>query len=140
MTGFVRKLWRISAATFAVVVILLAVIIGLFRLVLTQVPEHREQIQALASEAIGLPVELGGVDARLSWHGPELGFTDAPILSAKDRTASIARDRALRAGTQAREVKHVVNERRAFTAEGDEMLVEVVVEATVSGKPVLDLA
>jgi hypothetical protein len=34
-------------------------------------------------------------------------------------------------------VKHLVRERRAFTAEGDEMLVEVVVEATVSGRPEL---
>ncbi len=89
MTGFARKLWRISAATFAVVVILLAVLIGLFRLALTQVPERREQIQDWASQAIGLPVELGGVDARLSWRGPELGFTDARILSAEDRSLLI---------------------------------------------------
>jgi uncharacterized protein (TIGR02099 family) len=90
VTGFVRRLWRISAATFAVVVILLAVIIGLFRLALTQVPEHREQIQAWASEAIGLPVELGGVDARFTWRGPELGFSHTRILSAEDRSVLIA--------------------------------------------------
>lgn len=82
MTGFARRLWRIGAGTFAAVVILLAVLLGLFRLALTQVPERREQIEAWAASAIGLPVELGDVDARLGWRGPELGFADARILSA----------------------------------------------------------
>ena len=43
----------------------------------------------------------------------------------------------MRAGTNSRDVKHLFRERRAFTAEGDEMLVEVVVEATVAGRPEL---
>ncbi len=82
MKGTVRKLWRAAAAAFAVIVILLAVLLGLFRLALTQVPDHRSQIEAWAGQALGFPVELGSVDARLGLHGPELSFTGARILAA----------------------------------------------------------
>ncbi|MEJ2514172.1 MAG: YhdP family protein [Gammaproteobacteria bacterium] len=85
MTGTLRKLWRTGATIFAVVVILLALLLGLFRLVLTQVPEHRDQIEAWAGQAIGLPVELASVDARLGLHGPELSFTGARMLAADSR-------------------------------------------------------
>ena len=87
MPGLIRKLWRIAAGTVAVLVILLAVAIGLLRLALVQAPEYRSQIEARAGEALGWPVELGGMDARLGWRGPEFRFTDARVLTGdRERT------------------------------------------------------
>jgi uncharacterized protein (TIGR02099 family) len=77
----IRRLWRISAGVFAVVVVLLAIVIGLVRIALVQVPEYREQIESWAGEALGWPVEIGAMDARLGWRGPELRFADARILA-----------------------------------------------------------
>lgn len=81
MPGLMRRLWRVTAALFASVVILLALAVGLFRLVVAEVPRYRGDIQAWASEAIGYPVRIGGVDARLTLAGPSLHVTDARILS-----------------------------------------------------------
>jgi uncharacterized protein YhdP len=72
MPGLIRRLWRIIAGVFAGVVILLAVLVGLVRLALVQVPEYRDQIEAWAGEALGWPVEIGAMDARLGLRGPEL--------------------------------------------------------------------
>lgn len=62
------------------------------------------------------------------------------VEAAKDRTASLARERAQQSGTTARDVRYNIDERKAFSAEGEEVLVEVLVEATVSGKPELKAA
>ena len=91
MPGLIRKLWRITAGILAGVVILLAVAIGLVRLALVQAPEYRGQIEALASDVLGWPVEFGAIDARLGWRGPELRFTDARILTSDgERTLVVA--------------------------------------------------
>ena len=90
MAGLVRKLWRIAAGVLAALVILLAVAIGLVRLALVQVPEYRDQIESWASAAIGRPVEISTIDARLGWHGPELRFTDARLLT-EDRAHTLIR-------------------------------------------------
>jgi len=81
VAGLIRKLWRVAAGVFAGVVILAAVLIGLLRLALVQVPEYREQIQAELSDALGWPVEIGALDARLGLRGPELNFRDAQVMS-----------------------------------------------------------
>ncbi len=85
MPGVIRKLWRFAAGLFAVVVILLAVFVGLLRLALVQVPEYREQIQSWAGQALGWPVEVGEMDARLGLRGPELDFSDGRVLSRDGR-------------------------------------------------------
>jgi uncharacterized protein (TIGR02099 family) len=79
--GLIRRLWRIAAGTFAVVVILLAVLVGLARLALVQVPEYRDQIEAWAGEVLGWPVEIEAMDARLGLRGPELRFSNARVLT-----------------------------------------------------------
>jgi uncharacterized protein (TIGR02099 family) len=85
--GLIRRLWRIVAGAVAVLVILLAVLIGLVRLALVQAPEYRGQVEARAGEVLGWPVELGGMDARLGWRGPEFRFSDARVLTAdRERT------------------------------------------------------
>lgn len=81
MPGVIRRLWRITAGAFAGVLIVLAVLVGLVRLALVQVPEYRDQIEAWAGEALGWPVEIGAMDARLGLRGPELRLSDARILT-----------------------------------------------------------
>lgn len=91
MPGLIRRLWRIAAGLLAVVVILAAVMVGLARLALVQVPEYRDQIESWAGEVLGWPVEIGGMDARLGLRGPELHFTDARILTQdRERTMVLA--------------------------------------------------
>ena len=85
-----RRLRNWLTAGFAAVIIALALAVGLFRVLAPQLPEHRAQIEAWASEAIGLPVSVGRLDARWRLHGPELVFIDAHILSP-DRTATVVR-------------------------------------------------
>ena len=62
------------------------------------------------------------------------------VEAAKAEAASLARSRALAAGTASEKVRHSIDERRAFSAEGEEVLIEVLVEATVSGRPQLAAA
>lgn len=81
MPGVMRKLWRAIAGLFAIVVVLLAVLLGLLRLALVQAPEYREQIEARAGEALGWPLQIGAMDARLGLRGPEFRFTDARVLT-----------------------------------------------------------
>lgn len=88
MSGLIRKAWRIAAGAFAVVVILLAVLVGLARLALVQVPEYRGQIETWAGEALGWPVAIGAMDARLGLRGPELRFTNARVLT-RDRQGTL---------------------------------------------------
>ncbi|MFU8820824.1 MAG: YhdP family protein [Gammaproteobacteria bacterium] len=88
MPGLIRRLWQITAGVFAGVVILLAVLVGLVRLALVQVPEYRDQIETWAGEALGWPVEIGAMDARLGLRGPELRLSDARILT-QDREGTL---------------------------------------------------
>ena len=81
MPGMIRKLWRIGAAVVAGVVVLLALLVGVARIALVQAPEYRAQVEALAGDALGRPVRLGEIDARLGLRGPELSFSDASILT-----------------------------------------------------------
>lgn len=90
MAGLIRKLWRIAAGSIAGVVILLAIAVGLVRLALVQVPEYRDRIEARAGEALGWPVEIGAMDARLGLRGPEFRFTDARVLT-RDRAGTLVK-------------------------------------------------
>jgi N-methylhydantoinase A/oxoprolinase/acetone carboxylase beta subunit len=110
------------------------------------IPEHADvanAIGAITSEvvvrerAVVRPGEIVNYVVHSRAGRDEYEDLLSAVESAKEHTAILALERALRAGTTSRDVKHLVRERRAFTAEGDEMLVEVVVEATVSGRPEL---
>lgn len=85
MAGLIRRLWRIAAGVAASLVVLLAVAVGLVRLALVQVPEYQAQIESWASDALGWPVEISSMDARLGWGGPELRFTEARVLTRDGR-------------------------------------------------------
>jgi N-methylhydantoinase A/oxoprolinase/acetone carboxylase beta subunit len=110
------------------------------------IPEHADvanAIGAITSEvvvrerAVVRPGEIVNYVVHSRAGRDEYEDLLSAVESAKEHTAALALERALRAGTTSRDVKHLVRERRAFTAEGEEMLVEVVVEASVSGRPAL---
>ncbi|MDH3645620.1 MAG: YhdP family protein [Gammaproteobacteria bacterium] len=87
-----RTLWKWLAASFSVIVILLAIGIGLFRLLLPLVPQYHERIEAFASEAAGTPVRIEGIDARWGFAGPELRFRNAQLLTTDGNNALLSAD------------------------------------------------
>ena len=82
MKGILERLLKLLAYAAAVVVILLAVAVGLFRLFLPRLPEYQEEIKEWASTAIGMRVEFSAMDARWGLRGPELAFHDTELLQA----------------------------------------------------------
>jgi len=82
MKGILERLLKLLAYTAAVVVILLAIAVGLFRLFLPRLPEYQEEIKGWASAAIGMRVEFSAMDARWGLRGPELAFHDTELLQA----------------------------------------------------------
>ena len=80
MKNILRRLFKFLAYTAAVVVILLAIAVGLFRLFLPRVPEYQDEIKSRVSAAIGMQVEFSGMDARWGLSGPELEFYDAELI------------------------------------------------------------
>ena len=78
---WLRKLFKYAAYLGAAVVILLAVAVGLFRLMLPKLPAYQEEIKDWASAAIGMQVEFSSMDARWRLSGPELTFHDAELAT-----------------------------------------------------------
>ncbi|MEX0976581.1 MAG: YhdP family protein [Woeseia sp.] len=82
MQQLLRKILKFLAYSTAAVVIVLAIAVGLFRLMLPKLPEYQEQIKDWANAAIGMQVEFSGMDARWRLSGPELNFYDARLINA----------------------------------------------------------
>jgi len=82
VTGLARRIWKWTAGLFAGVAILLALLVGAFRIVVAHAPDYRQPIADWASGLIGLPVEIDQLDVRFGLGGPELVFRGATILSA----------------------------------------------------------
>ncbi len=78
------KLARWSAYSLAALVILLAILIGLFRLLLPQLPEYQAEIQARLSETAGLHIEFESLDARWRLRGPELLAREVTVQAVAD--------------------------------------------------------
>lgn len=79
MKGLLRKLFKSLAYVAAALVILLALAVGLFRLLLPRLPEYQDEIKAWANAAIGMQVQFADMDARWRLSGPELTFRDAEL-------------------------------------------------------------
>ncbi len=79
MRKLLRRILNILAYTGAGIVILLAVMVGLFRLFLPRLPEYQEDIKAWATAAIGMRVDFVGMNARWRLSGPELNFYEAEL-------------------------------------------------------------
>jgi len=81
MKELLRKLLKFLAYLAAGIVILLAIAVGLFRLMLPRLPEYQEDIKTWASNAIGMDVGFAGMNARWRLSGPELNFYNATLSS-----------------------------------------------------------
>jgi uncharacterized protein (TIGR02099 family) len=79
MKQLLRKMIKGLAYTGAALVIVLAVAVGIFRLMLPRLPEYQEEIKGWASSAIGMNVEFTGMNARWRLSGPELSFFGAGL-------------------------------------------------------------
>jgi len=80
MKGLLTRLLRGFAYLSAAIVILLAIAVGIFRLMLPRLPEYQEEIKGWASAALGMQVEFAGMNARWRFTGPELSFFDAVLV------------------------------------------------------------
>jgi len=97
MKNLIHRLIKFLAYTAAVIVILLAIAVGLFRLFLPRVPEYQDEIKSRVSAAIGMQVEFSGMDARWGLSGPELEFYDAELVR-KDSGIRIVAAKEVRVG------------------------------------------
>lgn len=105
MNRFLQQLIKAAAYLAATVVILLAIGVGLFRLMLPRLPEYQDQIKGWTSAAIGLQVEFLDMDARWRLRGPELTFRravlgrqpdEAPLLRVEEVSVGVSLIRLLR--------------------------------------------
>lgn len=79
MKSLLKKLIQGLAYLSAALVIILAIGVGMFRLMLPRLPEYQEEIKTWASAAIGVDVEFTGMNARWRLSGPELSFFGAAL-------------------------------------------------------------
>ena len=79
MRRILRRLVNTLAYMAAGLVILLAIMVGLFRLFLPRLPEYQEDIKSWANAAIGMQVEFSDMNARWRLTGPELNFYGAQL-------------------------------------------------------------
>ena len=97
MKTLLRKLAKYLVYLGTVLIILLAVAVGLFRLFLPKLPAYQEEIKEWANAAIGMQVEFSGMDARWRLRGPELNFYDAELVS-RDNALTVLNAEEVRVG------------------------------------------
>ena len=90
MKQFFRKLLKLAAYSAAALVILLASLVGLFRLFLPRLPEYQDDIENWASSAIGMEVQFSGMNARWGLRGPEIEFYETELIHPDTQTRAIA--------------------------------------------------
>ncbi|MEO1576275.1 MAG: hypothetical protein AAFU65_15115, partial [Pseudomonadota bacterium] len=81
--GWLRTLWRLLFLSFAVIVVVIALAIGLFRILVPMVPDFHQRIEAAAGNALGVPVTVEKLDVRWRWRGPELVFEGARVMDSE---------------------------------------------------------
>ena len=101
MSRWQVRLWRWAAGLFALVVILMATVAGLFRLLTPLVPGYRVQVEQWASAALRHPVEIRSMGAEWSWHGPQVALEDVRILN-DDRSRVVISAREVQLGVSLR--------------------------------------
>jgi uncharacterized protein (TIGR02099 family) len=79
MPSLVKRLLRSLLVGLGVLIILLALALGTFRLLIAQIPEYQTELKAWVASELGLDVEFTTLDARLGLNGPELSLRDARI-------------------------------------------------------------
>ncbi len=83
MTIHIHKLRAALITAIAVVVILFAVIFSLFRAAIPYITDYGDRIETEITKHLGLPVEIGMVDADIHWLTPGLKLLDVNIYDAK---------------------------------------------------------
>ncbi|HSC05854.1 MAG TPA: YhdP family protein [Steroidobacteraceae bacterium] len=94
-----RRVVRWLAAIGGTLVVVLALALGTLRVLLTHVPDYRDQIQAWVNETTHLDVRFRELDARWRFFGPEIYITAVEVyapqggpLLAEARAASVGFD------------------------------------------------
>ena len=94
-----RRVVRWLAGIAGTLVILLALALGALRVVLTHVPDYRDQIQAWVNDTTHLDVRFRELDARWRFFGPEIYITAVEVYApnggpqlAEARAASVGFD------------------------------------------------
>jgi uncharacterized protein (TIGR02099 family) len=105
MANWKRRLWKWTAGAFAALVILLATVVGLFRLLTPLVPAYRLQAEQWASAELQHPVQIHSMGADWSWSGPEVTLQDTRILS-RDRQREVMAAGEVRLGLDWRSLLH----------------------------------
>ena len=80
MSRLLPRLLRSLVYLAATSVILLALLVGLVRLLLPQVPEYREEVRRVVAQATGLDVEFQRLSASWPLRGPELSLFDVQLI------------------------------------------------------------
>lgn len=113
------------------------------------IPEHAEvanAIGAVASEVVVRektvvrPGELSAYVVHSRAGKREYERLDAALAAAKQEAQELAVERASRSGAAFPRLRLEVDERRGMLADGQDELIEVVIEATASGRPLLEVA
>ncbi len=80
MAGVVRKIFRSLAYILATVVILMALMVGLVRLLLPLVPDYQEEVRLIAAQTTGFDVEFERISASWPLQGPALSLFQVRLL------------------------------------------------------------
>src|SRR5690606_41402526 len=94
MHKLLRKLARPALALVGTAVILAAIALGAFRLALAQLPGYQAEMQAWASEALGIALDFERLDARWGLAGPELTLHQARVATPGRREPLLEARRA----------------------------------------------
>lgn len=88
-----RRWWTVSVTVLASLVVLAAVISGLFQLAVLTLPGYREQLSDYVSRVADRPIEIGGV--ALVWYRlrPQLELDDIVLYSDDGETPALSADR-----------------------------------------------
>ncbi|MDP6674151.1 MAG: hypothetical protein QGH93_04780, partial [Gammaproteobacteria bacterium] len=81
MADLLRKILKWLIYTGAAGIMLLALLVGITRLLLPLVPEYQDDIRNWAAGAIGFDVQFENISASWPFAGPELQFINVTVLS-----------------------------------------------------------
>jgi len=90
MQHLIRTIIKSAAYVAAALVIMLALAVGLFRLMLPRLPEYQDSIKSWANAAIGMQVQFEDMDARWRLRGPELTFRNAELTPYDSATSLLS--------------------------------------------------
>jgi uncharacterized protein (TIGR02099 family) len=94
MWSFLNKLAKRLLVVLGVVVILLAVAVGAFRLFIAQLPSYQTELTAWVAAELGLFVRFDQLDARWGLRGPELTLRNVRIANSDGTDALVTATRA----------------------------------------------